>query len=135
MVVQAWEPKHSSGPEVFSVMTCPVCLNAQTAPALRGTDFLFETTSKMFNLDSCDSCRCLFLNPMPAASEIASFYPSQYWWNANRPGKLKKLESIYRKIALRDHVAFIANVAENCTGLELLDVGCGSGTLLSLLKR
>jgi 2-polyprenyl-3-methyl-5-hydroxy-6-metoxy-1,4-benzoquinol methylase len=72
---------------------------------------------------------------MPAAGEIASFYPSQYWWNANRPGKLKKLESLYRRIALRDHVAFIAKAAENRPGLELLDVGCGSGTLLSLLKR
>ena len=72
---------------------------------------------------------------MPAAAEIASFYPSQYWWNANQPGKLKKLESLYRKIALHDHVAFITNAAENRAGLELLDVGCGSGTLLSLLKR
>ena len=92
-------------------MTCPVCLNPETVPALQGTDFLFETTSKTFTLDSCDSCRCLFLNPMPAAAEIASFYPTQYWWNAGRRSGLKKLESLYRRIALRDHVNFIAKSA------------------------
>jgi 2-polyprenyl-3-methyl-5-hydroxy-6-metoxy-1,4-benzoquinol methylase len=72
---------------------------------------------------------------MPPAAEISSFYPSQYWWNAGQSDKLKKLESLYRKIALYDHVAFITKAAENRTSLELLDVGCGSGTLLSLLKN
>src|SRR5215471_3638544 len=116
-------------------MICPVCSNSKTAPALKGTDFLFETTSKIFTLDSCGSCRCLFLNPMPTAAEIAGFYPSQYWWNASQSGRLKKLESLYRKIALYDHVAFITKAVGNRPGLELLDVGCGSGTLSSLLKR
>lgn len=117
-------------------MNCPVCLNPATAPALTGTDLLFETTSRTFTLDACSSCRCLFLNPMPADGEIASFYPEQYWWNAAaKPGVLKKLESIYRKIALRDHVAFIMKAAGNRSGLDLLDVGCGSGTLLGLLKQ
>src|SRR5262249_53138007 len=48
---------------------------------------------------------------------------------------LKKLESVYRRIALRDHLAFIMKAAGNHTGLEILDVGCGSGTLLGLLKQ
>src|SRR5438477_4990335 len=135
MDVQAGQSKYSRRLQVFSKMTCPVCLNPETVPTLKGTDFLFETTSKTFTLDSCSSCRCLFLNPMPPAAEIATFYPTQYWWNAGRRGGLKKLESLYRRIALRDHVNFIAKSAGNRSGLELLDVGCGSGTLLSLLKR
>jgi 2-polyprenyl-3-methyl-5-hydroxy-6-metoxy-1,4-benzoquinol methylase len=110
-------------------------LNPGTVPALTGTDFLFETTSKTFTLHSCSSCRCLFLDPMPASREIAEFYPTTYWWKAAQPGILKKLESIYRRIALRDHVAFITKAAGNRMGLSILDVGCGSGTLLGLLKR
>lgn len=116
-------------------MNCPVCLNPRTAPALTGSDLLFETTQKTFTLDSCPACRCLFLNPMPGDDEIAGFYPPQYWWNGGRRGALKKLESIYRKIALRDHVSFIARAAKSRPGLDLLDVGCGSGTLLGLLKQ
>ena len=115
-------------------MSCPVCLNPVTAPALVGTDFLFESTSKTFTLYSCEACRCLFLHPMPDRGEIEGFYPADYWWNARRSGGLKKLESVYRKLALRDHVAFITKAAGN-RSVDVLDVGCGSGTLLGLLKH
>ena len=115
-------------------MSCPVCLNPVTAPALVGTDFLFESTSKTFTLYSCEACRCLFLHPMPDSREIERFYPADYWWNARRSGGLKKLESVYRKLALRDHVAFITKAAGN-RSVDVLDVGCGSGTLLGLLKH
>jgi 2-polyprenyl-3-methyl-5-hydroxy-6-metoxy-1,4-benzoquinol methylase len=151
VVFQAGKPKHSGGAQVFSAVSgcerkrdsaqpsmrmssCPVCSNPATSRALTGTDFLFETTSKIFTLDACASCRCLFLNPMPSDSEIAGFYPPSYWWSPSRPGRLKKLESVYRRIALRDHIAFISRSVKDRSGLELLDVGCGSGTLLSLLK-
>ena len=116
-------------------MNCPVCLNSATVPALRGTDLLFETTSKTFTLDSCSACRCLFLNPMPGDEEIAGFYPKQYWWSAARPDPLKKLESVYRRIALRGHVAFISKAAGDVAGQDRLDVGCGSASLLALMKQ
>jgi 2-polyprenyl-3-methyl-5-hydroxy-6-metoxy-1,4-benzoquinol methylase len=116
-------------------MSCPVCSNPSTSHALTGTDFLFETTSKTFMLDACKSCHCLFLNPMPSNSEIAGFYPPSYWWSPSRPGVLKKLESVYRRIALRDHIAFITKSMRGRSEVEVLDVGCGSGTLLGLLKR
>jgi 2-polyprenyl-3-methyl-5-hydroxy-6-metoxy-1,4-benzoquinol methylase len=119
-------------------MRCPVCLNPTTAPVLTGTDLLFETTSQTFTLNSCASCRCLFLNPLPGDDEIARFYPAQYWWNAAGPGLLKTLESIYRRIALHDHVSFISGAAageRRGREKDLLDVGCGSGTLMGLLKE
>src|SRR5438067_9764477 len=116
-------------------MSCPICLNAETAPALSGTDTLFGTTGKRFTLDACAYCGCLFINPPPGNDEIASFYPSEYWWNSSpstaRPW-LKTLERIYRRIALRDHIAFIRCAAGKRTSLDLLDVGCGSGTLIGL---
>ena len=116
-------------------MNCPVCLNSATVPALSGTDLLFETTSKTFTLDSCSACRCLFLNPMPRKEEIAGFYPNQYWWSAGKPGLLKKFEAIYRRMALRGHISFISKAAGSRAGLALLDVGCGSASLLDLMKQ
>jgi 2-polyprenyl-3-methyl-5-hydroxy-6-metoxy-1,4-benzoquinol methylase len=114
---------------------CPVCLNPATEPSLTGTDVLFESSPKTFTLNACSSCRCLFLNPMPGSEEIAGFYPTQYWWNSAKPGALKKLESIYRKLALSGHIAFVTRAAGKFSGPDLLDVGCGSGTLLGLLKQ
>jgi 2-polyprenyl-3-methyl-5-hydroxy-6-metoxy-1,4-benzoquinol methylase len=116
-------------------MNCPVCLNTATVPALHGTDLLFETTSKTFTLDSCSACRCLFLNPMPGEEEIAGFYPKQYWWSAAKTDPLKKLESVYRRMALRGHVAFISKAAGVGARQDLLDVGCGSASLLALMKQ
>ena len=116
-------------------MSCPVCLNPATGPAFTGTDLLFESTSRKFTLHSCSSCRTLFLDPMPDNDEIAGFYPSDYWWNASSSGALKRLESIYRKIALRDHVSFITKATGYRAIPDILDIGCGTGTLLGLLKR
>ena len=100
---------------------------------MTGSDVLFEATTKTFNLSSCSACHCLFIDPLPGESELASFYPAQYWWKASS-GILKSLEGAYRKMALRDHVAFIARAAQG-SSRRLLDVGCGSGTLLGLLKQ
>ena len=120
-------------------MNCPVCLNPATRHALTGADLLFETTSRTFKLSSCSACDCFFLNPMPGPEEIAGFYPQQYWWKGARPGILKKLESLYRRVALHDHISFIVRAARNSEGkpeeVQLLDVGCGSGTLIGILKH
>jgi 2-polyprenyl-3-methyl-5-hydroxy-6-metoxy-1,4-benzoquinol methylase len=75
---------------------------------------------------------------MPDEEEIAGFYPPQYWWNSagsRANGILKNLEALYRKLALHDHVSFVVRASANRQGTEVLDVGCGSGTLLRLLKQ
>src|SRR5438067_10857784 len=95
----------------------PVCLNPVPVPPLNGTDFLFETTARTFTLHSCSSCCCLFLDPMPDSREIAGFYPAEYWWKPAPSGTLKRLESVYRRIALSDHVTFITKSAGNRTDL------------------
>src|ERR1043165_1660584 len=127
------------GAGIRKMSGCPVCLNSSTDFAnLSGSDVLFETTSKVFSLSSCPECHCLFIDPLPGEAEIAGFYPEQYWWKGS-PGVLKSLEGVYRKMALRDHVAFIARAAQsvptNGAPPRLLDVGCGSGTLLGLMKQ
>jgi len=72
---------------------------------------------------------------MPDDEEIAGFYPTPYWWNSSGPGLLKKLEAVYRRVALRGHVSFIGRAAGGRADLDLLDVGCGSASLLGLMKR
>jgi 2-polyprenyl-3-methyl-5-hydroxy-6-metoxy-1,4-benzoquinol methylase len=100
---------------------------------MTGSDVLFEATTKTFSLSGCSVCGCLFIDPLPGDAEIGSFYPTQYWWKASS-GILKSLEGAYRKMALRDHVSFISSAAHG-SAPQLLDVGCGSGTLLGLLKQ
>jgi len=116
-------------------MNCPVCrtLVAAGPPPLVGHDVLFETTARSFQIAGCPACGCRFIDPLPADEELESFYPTRYWWKPS-PGLLKSLEGAYRKLALRGHVAFIERAASSA-GLRLLDVGCGSATLLGLMKQ
>jgi SAM-dependent methyltransferase len=75
---------------------------------------------------------------MPDEEELAAFYPDQYWWRSSdkvENSALKKLESVYRRLALRGHLSFILRAAENRPNPAVLDIGCGSGTLLGLLKE
>jgi 2-polyprenyl-3-methyl-5-hydroxy-6-metoxy-1,4-benzoquinol methylase len=119
-------------------MKCPVCLNPSTAPAFSGTDILFETTPRTFRLNACPACDSLFLNPPPEPDELAAFYPSQYWWSSSRSTLLKQLENVYRKLVLRDHLSFIVAAGRRegrAKNVRLLDIGCGNGTLIGILKQ
>jgi SAM-dependent methyltransferase len=106
-------------------------------PAFSTTDFLLRTTTRMFHLSRCGACRTLFLDPPPSEEEIPAFYPPRYWWTGS-PSALKRLETIYRRLALRDHVSFIEQAAGRVpaerSSSRLLDVGCGPGTLIGILK-
>jgi SAM-dependent methyltransferase len=118
-------------------MNCPVCLDPASAPALIGTDYFFQVTPRTFHLSRCTACDSLFLDPLPEQADIAGFYPATYWWKSSSTA-LKKLEMLYRRAALRDHFTFIVNAAvkvhSSSQPPRILDVGCGSGTLLGLLK-
>ena len=119
-------------------MQCPVCMATRTAFFGRGTDVLFETTERNFTLRRCGDCQCLFLEPMPSPAEIAAFYPPSYWWQSSRAGWLARLEGIYRRIVLVDHLAFIRRAARSAAPMgraRILDVGCGPATVLGILKQ
>ena len=118
-------------------MTCPVCSNAGTTPAYTRTDVRLQTTPRAFTLSRCTACGSLFLDPAPTGADIPGFYPPRYWW-APSSRALARLENTYRRLALRDHVVFveqaIAHARVNESRVRLLDVGCGPGTLIGILK-
>jgi 2-polyprenyl-3-methyl-5-hydroxy-6-metoxy-1,4-benzoquinol methylase len=104
---------------------------------MSGTDRVFRTTTKVFNLSRCTDCRSVFLDPPPSESELAQYYPDEYWWTS-ADSRLKRAETLYRQIVLADRVQFVVNAAKAIRkepfSVRVLDIGCGSGTLLSVLK-
>ena len=49
---------------------------------------------------------------------------------------VNRLERAYREFVVRDHVRFLLRCARRCSGgRSLLDIGCGSGTFLSVAHR
>ncbi|HEY2930835.1 MAG TPA: class I SAM-dependent methyltransferase [Acidobacteriota bacterium] len=86
-----------------------------------------------FPLSQCLRCLSLLMEPMPSEAELESFYPSDYWYQESDASWLSRLEWRYRRLVLSDHVRFVVRFLQPSS--RVLDVGCGSGTFLYLVKQ
>ena len=89
----------------------------------------------MFQIVECHGCRLIRLHPRPTPKELVEYYPETYYY-APGDDKTSKLEELYRRMVLLDHVWF-AERAIRDSGEEgvVLDVGCGGGLFLDMLRR
>lgn len=114
---------------------CLLCGSTRAKVEFRGTDRLYHTTAKIFSVVRCADCGLLRLDPVPPPAELYSYYPANYWFS---PGEnaASRLEESYRRLVLRDHVAFVegALAATRAQG-PVLDAGCGGGLLLGMLRE
>lgn len=83
----------------------------------------------------CSGCRLLRLFPQPSAEELPGFYPSNYWFSEE--GDLaSRGEEFYRRLVLGDHVRFAERAIRQTKAKGIiLDVGCGGGLFLRLLRE
>lgn len=113
---------------------CPACGHPSFTVLLEGSDRLYRTTRKTFQVVQCDACRLIRLHPQPPPQELIHYYPRTYWYI---PGEdaASRLEEWYRRFVLRDHVHFVERaLAKSKARGFVLDVGCGGGLFLRLLK-
>jgi SAM-dependent methyltransferase len=114
---------------------CPGCGETGARTLFHGRDRLYHTTDKSFLLVECKNCRLIRLEPRPSLSELTAYYPAEYWY-APEEDTASKIEESYRRFVLRDHVNFVMRAVANSghTGL-VVDVGCGGGLLLRMLRE
>ena len=117
----------------FQPELCPACNGSGSRTLFTATDRLYQTTAEIFRIVECGRCRLLRLSPRPSPDELSRYYPENYWY-VPEGGAADRLEQIYRRIVLRDHVNFVRRALEAAreTGL-VLDVGCGGGLFLKML--
>jgi SAM-dependent methyltransferase len=114
---------------------CPACASPQFTVLFKATDRLYRTTDKEFKIVECRRCRLIRLFPRPEPRELSQYYPASYWFE---PGDMAadRLEQRYRRLVLGDHVRFVRRAIQACEGTGMvLDVGCGGGLFLSLLRE
>lgn len=116
-------------------MECPGCGDPGVRTLFRARDRLFRTTDKHFLVVECKNCRLIRLEPRPSLQELARYYPDEYWY-APQADAASQLEEAYRRFVLRDHVNFVMRAVQESGEKGLLvDVGCGGGLLLRLLRE
>jgi SAM-dependent methyltransferase len=126
-------PATAGGTPVEDV--CPACGAAGGRTLFHCTDRLYRTTGKSFLIVECADCRLIRLSPVPAPDELRTYYPPGYWFvpEANTPARL---EEAYRRFVLGDHVRFVERaLAGSAARGPVLDIGCGGGLFLGLLRE
>jgi SAM-dependent methyltransferase len=116
------------------VSACLLCGADGASRVFRASDRLYQTTAAEFTVVRCGNCGLLRLDPRPSTAELSRYYPRDYWF-APDPNAAGRLEEAYRRIVLRDHVHFVEAALREAGNGPLLDVGCGGGLFLGLMRE
>ena len=111
---------------------CCVCGSDDAEPVGAGKDFEYNTSPDTFLAVRCNSCGLIYLNPRPDISEFEKIYPGNYHaynFSVKGFGVVYKMRSWLEAKRLLNY----------CEGLpadaRILDVGCGDGFHLKLLRQ
>ena len=100
-----------------------------------GTDRLYGTTDRVFQVVECAACRLIRLDPKPAQEELKNYYPADYWYVPD-PAAVDRMEQRYRRFVLRDHLHFVERaLRESEAKGTIADAGCGGGLFLQMLAE
>jgi len=114
---------------------CPMCGSRRGWLLFRQTDRLYRTTDQQFGVVRCAQCGLIRLDPQPSPEELRRYYPANYWF-APDPSLAARLEDLYRRTVLGGHARFVARaLRESPARGPLLDVGCGGGLFLAMMRR
>jgi len=114
---------------------CLVCGSRDAARLFAASDRLYQTTSREFAVVRCGGCGLVRLDPQPSPAELRGYYPDNYWFAPDRSAA-SRLEEAYRRLVLRDHVRFVTQALAGVPAPgPLLDIGCGGGLFLGLMRR
>lgn len=113
---------------------CPGCGGLSYENVTESFDYDYFTTDNRFSIVRCSTCSLLYLNPRPCLSEISKIYPDEYsayhFSNIRNPMIRRARNFMQSKKAYR----ILKCVADSTDTPRILDIGCGSPALLTLIR-
>lgn len=110
---------------------CALCGATAGTVVARGHDFEYDTTRHEFEFLRC-ACGGVFLHPRPAPAALERIYPDDYYSYdfAKKLGPfVMRFKALTERAKVRSYSDYLSG------GARVLDVGCGDGHLLDLLRR
>lgn len=107
---------------------CALCGADSTKTLLQGKDFRYNLNNISFNIVKCTDCNLVYLNTRPLKENMGGFYPEGYYPKEN------VLQRILKPIFQRN-LSKVKTIASHKRAGRLLEIGCGDGDLLLLLKK
>lgn len=110
---------------------CCVCGHNDAEPVAVGKDFEYKTSDDSFLAVKCRECGLVYLNPRPSELEFTRIYPDNYHAFAFSESSFGFVYKVRRRLEAKRLLGI-------CRGLpadaRILDVGCGDGFHLGLLR-
>ncbi len=111
---------------------CPVCQSKYIFKILDVRDHFLS--QEEFSIWQCKNCKLSFTNPRPENERLGKYYESRDYLShdTKNSGAIGKLYQFLRKINIKQKYKIVSGL----TGIgEILDIGCGTGELLSYFQE
>jgi len=112
--------------------SCCVCGRNDAVQIGVGEDYEYRTTDDKFTAVQCRECSLVYLDPRPTLADMEMIYPADYHafdFSERDFGIVHKIRS---RLEAKRLLEYCGPLPE---GARILDVGCGDGFHLSLLRE
>lgn len=111
---------------------CCICETNDAKLAGTGMDYEYHSSPDVFSAMKCNTCGLVYMNPRPAVSEFERIYPSNY--HAFDFSE-KEFGFVFKVRARLEANRLLSCCKDLPDDAKILDVGCGDGFHLNLLRK